>query len=152
MANSFLTAEWRKLLMINYSIDSRLLKKFLPHHTEIDFWEEKCFVSLVGFMFLNTRLRGIKIPFHSNFEEVNLRFYVRYRDERGWKRGVVFIKEIVPKRALTFVANTIYKENYETMLMNHSWEVTDKNLIVEYGWKKNKWNTIKAFAGKIPEK
>ena len=102
---SFLNAEWRKLAIANYVIDPRVLEKYVPPGTELDLWQDKCYVSLIGFMFLNTRLLGFKIPFHSNFEEVNLRFYVRRFENNAWKRGVVFIKEIVPKPALTFVAN-----------------------------------------------
>ena len=113
MTKTFLQAEWRKLAMVNYSIDKKILDKYLPPKTEIDLWNDICYVSLVGFMFKNTKVKGLKIPFHTNFEEVNLRFYVRYEDNGEWKRGVVFVKEIVPKPALTFVANTVYKENYE---------------------------------------
>jgi uncharacterized protein YqjF (DUF2071 family) len=144
---SFLRAEWRKLAIANYVVDENILKKHLPAGTELDLWEGNCYVSLVGFMFVNTRLLGIKIPFHTNFEEVNLRFYVKRLDEGEWKRGVVFIKEIVPKPALSFVANTIYKEHYETMPMDHSWEELDDRRIVEYKWKKQgKWNSIKVEA------
>lgn len=132
--------------MANYSVDPSLLKKYLPYKTELDLWNNTCYVSLVGFMFLNTRLLGFKIPFHTNFEEVNLRFYVRYLDDGEWKRGVVFIKEIVPKPALTFVANTIYKEKYETMPMRHSWTTTEDRLVVEYAWKKKSWNSLKVTA------
>lgn len=117
---SFLKAEWRKLALANYIIDQKLLVKYLPAGTELDLWNGNCYVSLVGFMFVNTKLLGIKIPFHTNFEEVNLRFYVKRFDQGEWKRGVVFIKEIVPKPALTFVANTVYNENYETLPMEHS--------------------------------
>lgn len=143
MTKTFLQAEWRKLAMANYSVDPKVLEAYLPHKTEIDLWNGICYVSLVGFMFLNTKVKGFKIPFHTNFEEVNLRFYVRYNDKGEWKRGVVFIKEIVPKPALTFVANAIYKENYETMPMNHSWTVTNDSLNVEYKWKKAQWNSFK---------
>ena len=146
MKKTFLTAEWRKLAMANYSIDADILKPYLPCHTEIDFCNDRCYVSLVGFMFLNTRLKGIRIPFHSNFEEVNLRFYVRYHENGVWKRGVVFIKEIVPKPALTFVANAIYNENYETMKMSHSWLREQELLTVEYKWKKGAWNSFKVHA------
>jgi uncharacterized protein YqjF (DUF2071 family) len=142
MARVFLTAEWRKLAMANYIVDPALLQRYLPYKTELDQWNNACYVSLVGFMFINTRLLGFRIPFHSTFEEVNLRFYVRYIDAAGWKRGVVFIKEIVPKRALTFVANSIYKENYETMPMMHRWETNDHNLTVEYRWKLKEWNSL----------
>lgn len=142
MARVFLTAEWRKLAMANYSVDPALLQRYLPYKTELDLWNDVCYVSLVGFMFINTRLLGFRIPFHSTFEEVNLRFYVRYKDVTGWKRGVVFIKEIVPKRALTFVANNIYKENYETMPMMHRWETDNHTLTIEYRWKLKEWNSL----------
>ncbi|MCB9261021.1 MAG: DUF2071 domain-containing protein [Flavobacteriales bacterium] len=112
---TFLKAEWRKLAIANYVVDANVLLDYIPAGTELDLWNGKCYVSLVGFMFQNTRLLGIKIPFHVHFEEVNLRFYVKRFDNGIWKRGVVFIKEIVPKRALTFVANTVYNENYEIL-------------------------------------
>lgn len=134
--------------MANYSIDKKLLKNYLPPKTEIDLWNDICYVSLVGFMFKNTKVKGLKIPFHTNFEEVNLRFYVRYKDNGEWKRGVVFVKEIVPKPALTFVANTVYKEKYETMPMSHSWTTSDDNLTVEYKWKKGRWNSFKITTDK----
>jgi uncharacterized protein YqjF (DUF2071 family) len=146
MSGAFLKAEWRKLAMANYSVDRKIVEKYLPYKTELDTWSDICYVSLVGFMFLNTRLKGVKIPFHTNFEEVNLRFYVRFKDHEGWKRGVVFIKEIVPRHALTFVANTIYKENYETMNMNHSWIKSGDSLTVEYQWRKKNWNSFKVKA------
>lgn len=89
---SFLKAEWRKLAIANYMIDKNLLTEFIPAGTELDLWNEKCYVSLVGFMFKNTRLLGVRIPFHIDFEEVNLRFYVKRFENGKWKRGVVFIK------------------------------------------------------------
>ena len=109
---SFLTAEWRKLAIANYVIDQRVLAPYIPVGTELDLWNGNCYVSLIGFLFKNTRLLGFSIPFHANFEEVNLRFYVKRKDGEGWKRGVVFIKEIVPKFALSVVANVVYNENY----------------------------------------
>ncbi|MTI30633.1 YqjF family protein [Xanthovirga aplysinae] len=150
---SFLKAEWRKLALVNYEIEPTLLKEYLPYGTELDLWNEKCYLSLVGFRFLNTRLLGIKVPFHVNFEEVNLRFYVKRRVQNEWRRGVVFIKEIVPKPALTFVANTIYKENYETMPMNHIWKENREDQTIQYSWKKNaKWHHFKLTASKEASK
>ena len=141
---SFLKAEWRKLAIANYVIDKEVLTKYIPNGTELDLWNGNCYVSLVGFMFQNTKLLGIKIPFHITFEEVNLRFYVKRFENGEWKRGVVFIKEIVPKRALTFVANTIYKEHYETMQMSHTWLTDKESSSIEYQWKKQgKWNKFK---------
>lgn len=144
---SFLKAEWRKLAIANYIIEKDLLVKYLPAGTQIDLWKGNCFVSLVGFKFVNTKLLGIKIPFHTDFEEVNLRFYVKRFDNGEWKRGVVFIKEIVPKHALTLVANTVYNENYETLAMEHTWSENSTKRIVQYKWKKKgKWNSFKIEA------
>lgn len=113
----FLTAEWRHLVMLNYEIDPRLLDEFVPRGTELDDWHGRHYVSMVGFRFLNTRLLGMPIPFHQNFEEVNLRFYVRHKSAEGWRRGVVFIKELVPRAAIAFVARTIYNEPYLSLPM-----------------------------------
>ncbi|MEJ5996001.1 DUF2071 domain-containing protein [Pedobacter sp. Du54] len=138
----FLTAEWRKLALANYSIDKEILLKYLPTFTELDDWNGKYYVSLVGFMFLNTKLLGIKVPFHDNFEEVNLRFYVKYNDNGVWKRGAVFIKEIVPMPAITLVANTIYKEKYQTCTMKHNWQLKEDQFEIAYSWKVKNWNTF----------
>jgi len=146
MKNNFLEAEWRKLVMINYVVDKEILIPYLPFKTELDFWNNECYISLVGFMFMNTRIKGFRVPFHVNFEEVNLRFYVRYKENEIWKRGVVFIKEIVPKVGITLVANMLYNEHYETMPMAHSWMHKDDKLIVEYQWEKARWNKIKVIA------
>jgi len=136
----FLSAEWRKLALANYEVNKEILQQYLPPFTELDDWQGKYYVSLVGFMFMDTKLRGFGIPFHINFEEVNLRFYVKYNDAGSWKRGVVFIKEIVPKPAITFVANTVYKENYQTLPMKHKWETGKDELLVAYLWKTKSWN------------
>jgi uncharacterized protein len=145
---SFLKAEWRKLAIANYEVNPNVLQDYVPFGTELDLWEGKCYVSLVGFRFINTKLLGLKIPFHVNFEEVNLRFYVRRFEAGEWRRGVVFIKEIVPKRAITFVANSVYKENYETMSMQHTWKSNDKQQLVEYRWlKSGKWNSFRIESG-----
>lgn len=143
MAKTFLKAEWRKLVMANYAIDPSILNPYIPYGTELDFFNGICYVSLVGFRFENTRVKGFRIPYHVNFEEVNLRFYVRYQDGGQWKRGVVFIREIVPRRALTFIANTIYKEKYATMPMGNTCSFDEGCVIVEYKWKKGKWHSIR---------
>ncbi len=142
--------------MANYVVDPAILLPHVPVGTELDFWispgesRKRCYVSLVGFLFINTRIRGFKIPFHVNFEEINLRFYVRYRDGDSWKRGVVFIKEIVSKRMVSFIANTIYNENYCTLPTEHSWIATASVLNVEYRWKKANWNVFRIAAEKTP--
>lgn len=148
---TFLTAEWRNLILANYEVEPEVLRPHLPAHTELDFWHDRCYVSLVGFMFCHTRVLGMKIPFHVNFEEVNLRFYVRNRAADGeWRRGVVFIKEIVPKPAITFVANTLYGEKYQTMPMRHRWR-HEQELHVNYDWKyRGDWNRLAVAANLTP--
>jgi hypothetical protein len=143
---TFLTAEWKKLIIANYEVNPEILEKYLPYKTEFDLWNNTCYLSLVGFMFLNTKVKGLKIPYHINFEEVNLRFYVKHKANNEWKRGVVFIKEIVPKSVLTFVANTVYKEHYETLPMEHTWKDNNNTIEIEYRWKNSEWNSIKVIA------
>jgi hypothetical protein len=146
MKKIFLTAEWRRLLMVNYAVPPSVVQPFLPIFTELDMWNGACYVSIVGFLFKNTRVKGLRIPFHVNFEEVNLRFYVkRFDSTYGWKRGVVFIKEIVPKPAIAWVANTLYRENYVAKSMNYQWQEHGDTLDVEYSWYNNKHqSSIKA--------
>lgn len=109
---AFLTAEWRNLVMMNFVVSEDTLKPYLPIGVELDAYEGKCYVSFVAFHFLNTKVKGIGFPFHKNFEEINLRFYVKYQEKGEWKRGVVFISELVPKRMITWIAKLIYQEQY----------------------------------------
>lgn len=151
MSKTFLSGEWRKLVMFNYSVDPTLLTDYIPKGTKIDLWNNTCYVSLVGFMFMNTKLKGIPIPFHKNFEEINLRFYITYEENGITKRGVVFIKEIVPKPALTFVANSIYNEKYETLKMKHNWKNENQQLEISYAAKRNDWQTFSITTNEIPK-
>jgi len=130
----FLTAEWRELAMLNYAVNPDLLRQFVPRGTELDDWNNILFISLVGFRFLNTKVRGISWPFHRSFEEVNLRFYVRRREGAELRRGVVFIREIVPRWAIAMVARRLYGERYLSLPMSH--EIRDSNgkLDVRYEW------------------
>jgi len=116
----FLEAEWRYLAMLNYEIHPTILEEHLPAGCEPDTWSGRTFVSVVGFRFIGTRVLEIPIPFHRNFQEVNLRFYVRRKVAGTWRRGVVFIKEIVPRRAIALVARRLYGENYVALPMRHA--------------------------------
>ena len=141
MSQQFLTARWRSLLMINYAVDPRVVEPLLPAGVEIDFFEDRTFVSLVGFLFLDTRLMGVPVPFHRHFEEVNLRFYVRRRVDGEVRRGVVFVKEIVPKAAIAWTARTFYNERYVAMPMRHAVGLGQ----VSYGWKRGaQWESLSA--------
>ena len=121
MSSPFLKARWEDLILANYVIDPQVLEKYVPPGTELDLFEGKCYVSLVAFMFRETKVLGLKFPGHINFEEVNLRFYVKTPGSEP-KRGVCFIKEIVPKSLITLVANSLYHENYITLKMKHQHE------------------------------
>ena len=145
----FLTAEWRHLVMLNFEIDPSILRDRVPAGTELDFWNDRTYVSIVGFRFLNTRIMGVSIPFHRHFSEVNLRFYVRRKAGDSWRRGVVFIKEIVAVPAVTAIARWVYNENYITLPMRHQiGEQTDSDHAersVSYSWKWNQnWTDLSA--------
>lgn len=149
MKSHFLHAEWNNLIMANYVVPRELLLPYVPYKTELDSYKDQAFVSLVGFMFLNTRIRGFSIPYHVNFEEVNLRLYVKHREKNEWKRGTVFIKEIVPKPAISFIANNLYGEKYSTMKMKHFHVEKEDMIETCYEWKfKNSWNKLSASCHK----
>ena len=119
-ASAFLTAEWRWLTMLNYQVDPAVLRPRVPRGTELDGWQGRTFASVVGFRFLDTRVLGIAIAGHRDFDEVNLRFYVRRQSDDGeWRRAVVFVKELVPRRAIALVARWWYNEPYSAVPMAH---------------------------------
>ncbi len=136
MAKPFLTAEWRYLAMLNFAADPAVLQPLLPAGTELDFHNDQTFLSVVGFMFLNTRVLRWPIPFHRNFEEVNLRFYVRRKVDGEWRRGVCFVRELVPRFAIAFVARAFYGEPYAAVPMRHAVSRADEQLSVSYSWRR----------------
>lgn len=141
----FLTAEWRWLAMLNYEIDPALLLPYVPRGTELDLYQGRALVSMVGFVFENTRLLGWRVPGHQNFEEVNLRFYIRRQHPAGERRAVAFIKEIVPRAAVTAVARWVYHENYATHAMRRriAPPIHDQAGQVEYSWRvAGRWNSL----------
>lgn len=144
----FLSAEWRDLVMLNYQVDSALLKRYVPPGTMLDSFHGKTYVSLVAFQFRRTKLFGsIPIPFHADFDEVNLRFYVRRKEVAGDRRGVVFIAEVVPKWAVAKVARAVYGENYVCCPMKHRVDTMGADKSAEYEWRLNgAWCKIHATA------
>jgi uncharacterized protein len=140
----FLTAEWLNLAMLNYHVDASMLLPHVPRGTELDFWNGRTFVSLVGFRFLKTKVFGVSFPFHRNFDEINLRFYVKRREGNEVRRGVVFIKEIVPRWAIAAAARAFYGEKYVSLPMSHEILADDQRRIaVEYAWKsQGRWNKM----------
>jgi uncharacterized protein YqjF (DUF2071 family) len=144
----FLRAAWHYLIMANYAVEPSVLEPLLPARTVLDFYQGKTYVSIVGFRFLNTRVLGIPFPFHRNFTEVNLRFYVRHQAEDGqWRRGTVFVSELVPKPMVAFLANTLYREQYGYAPMRYAIRHTAEDLQVHYRWKKHQqWHHLYARA------
>jgi uncharacterized protein YqjF (DUF2071 family) len=150
--NPFLTANWRYLAMLNFVVDPALLAPLVPPGTELDYGDGETFISVVGFLFLDTRLLGLPIPLHRDFEEVNLRFYVRKKSADTWRRGVVFLREIVPRRAIALVARAFYGEHYLALPMKHEIEHVDLKLSVEYSWRRGrKWESLKITARGEPQ-
>jgi uncharacterized protein len=135
----FLSADWRYLAMLNYAVDPALLRPLVPPGTELDSFDGRTYVSLVAFRFLQTRVLGLAIPFHRDFDEVNLRFYVRRRVAGIWRRGVTFVRELVPRPAIALVARLAFNENYLAVPMSH--EIRDANpggvrdVFAQYGWR-----------------
>ena len=143
MSSVFLRAEWRALVMLNYSVDRAVLDPLVPRGVELDLWEDSALVSMVGFLFLDCRVLGVPIPFHRDFEEVNLRFYVRRKVHGEWRRGVVFVREIVPRHAIAFVARAAYNEPYIALPMRH--EAPGNGGAFSYSWKLGgRWNSLAA--------
>jgi len=142
--STFLTAEWRKLIMAQYAVQPELLMPYLPRGLEFDLYQGQCYVSLVAFLFDRVLVKGLAIPFHTRFEEVNLRFYVRCHEPDGSiKRGVVFIREFVPRRAIAFVAKRFYEEPYLAIPTRHRIESSATKVSAEYGWKiGGRWHDI----------
>jgi uncharacterized protein YqjF (DUF2071 family) len=143
MTDIFLSARWENLIMANYAINPDILLPYLPKGGELDTFEGKTYVSLVGFMFKNTSLFGIPIPFLGTFEEINLRFYVKRREADTIKRGVVFINETVPYKPVAWLANQLYKEHYIAIPTRNSIQSTNTSKSIRYEWKvEQAWNHI----------
>ncbi len=142
-AKPFLTASWRYLALLNFAAEPALLQPLVPAGLALDFDRGKTFLSVVGFLFLDTRVLGLPIPFHRNFEEVNLRFYVRRKVGSEWRRGVCFVRELVPRYAIAFVARAFYGEPYSAVPMRHAISHRDRDLAVEYAWcRRSQWETL----------
>src|ERR1700716_4381771 len=138
--------------MLNFAVDPKLLEPHLPVGTELDFFNGETYVSVVGFLFYHTIVLGLPIPRHRNFEEVNLRFYVRKKSADTWRRGVVFIRELVPKIAIAVIARTFYGEPYLAVPMKHDIEHVDLRVKVAYSWRRgSKWESLEMSASGEPQ-
>lgn len=151
----FLTARWLDLALLNFEIAPAILRPCVPAGVELDLFEGRCLVSVVGFRFLDTRVLGLAIPFHRDFDEVNLRFYVRRRAPEGWRRAVVFVRELVPRRAVAWVARALYGEPYRALPMRHRVDLAaapgGAPGAVEYEWRyRGRWQGLRATTAGPP--
>lgn len=156
----FLTAEWRDLIMLSWKVDPGVLRPLLAPGTELDKWKGDAVASVVAFDFKETRVHGVAVPFHTRFPEVNLRFYVRRKMPDGtWRRGVSFVKEIVPHGLIATVARRLYGEPYEAMSMNRvavpEAPLTDPAAVATrslvYEWKRDgEWERVLALLTSPP--
>ena len=135
----FLTARWTDLLLLNFAVPADLIASVAPPGTEPDLHNDQAYISIVGFRFQNVRLLGLPIPGHTRFDEINLRYYVKRIVEGETRRGVVFIREIVPRRAVAIIANRLYYENYITRPMRSAITMAGTELntndTIEYAWR-----------------
>jgi uncharacterized protein YqjF (DUF2071 family) len=125
---AFLRARWTNLFLATYAVEPDFLRPRLPPGLELDLIEEHAFVSLVAFDFLDTRVLGVPWPGFRNFPELNLRFYVRH----GEQRGVVFVREFVPKRLVAWLARALYNEPYSGAPMVSTVRDEPGSLLVEH--------------------
>ena len=139
----FLKAKWENIIMANYEIEPKILIPFLPKGVDLDLYDGKAYIRLVGFMFKNTKLFNIPIPLLGTFEEINLRFYVTRKDGNQTKRGVVFINETIPYKLVAWMANKLYKEHYTVVPTKNDIRSDEKSQKIEFKWLLNKkWNSI----------
>jgi len=140
----FMTAEWRRLINLTYAVEPALLQPHLPRGLALDVIDGKAFVGLVPFSFEKICLRGYRIPFHTRFPEINLRFYVRHGD----RRGVVFLQECAPKAAVVWLARKKYNEPYRKMRMQETVRMGTGSFSVRQSiWCGGKKNFVEVEAG-----
>lgn len=141
----FLTAAWRDFAILNYEVRPSVLAPLVPPGCELDDWNGTHFVTLAGFRVLHTRVLGIALPFHDNFIEVDFRFYVRRRAGSAWRRGVVSIQEIAPRRLIAFAARQLFGENIVTLPMRQVLLSSpgDAARLFTYGWRRRgAWESL----------
>jgi uncharacterized protein YqjF (DUF2071 family) len=151
-APAFLTAAWRDLVMLNYEVNPRVLARRVPAGTTLDLWQGRALVSVVGFRFLGTRVLGVPVPWHRDFDEVNLRFYVRRELDGGAvRRGVVFLRELVARPAITWLARLTYNEPYQTLPMRSTASGIIGSRRLTYEWRLgDRWQRVAASATGTP--
>jgi uncharacterized protein YqjF (DUF2071 family) len=133
--------------MLNYVAPEELLAPLVPAGVDLDRWRGTLFVSAVGFLFRDTRVLGVPVPAHRTFPEVNLRFYVRRDVADETRRGVVFVRELVPRPAIALVARVLYNEPYRALPMRYAItaDAARGSTMREYAWRAStEWTRLSA--------
>jgi uncharacterized protein YqjF (DUF2071 family) len=162
---AFLKARWTELVLLNFRVPVEAIAELAPVGTEPDLHEGEAYISIVGFRFQSVRILGVAVPAHTRFDEINLRYYVKRTVGDEVRRGVVFVREIVPRGAVAMLANRLYNENYVTRPMRNRVTMAGSALqvgdTVEYGWRSGGgrlirrseriWNRVGARVATAPE-
>jgi uncharacterized protein YqjF (DUF2071 family) len=152
---TFLRAVWRNLVLLHYEIDPTLLRPLVPRGTELDLWQDRAVVSIVGFQFLRTRVFGLPIPFHQSFDEINLRFYVVRHVNGEARHGVVFVREVVAQPLIAGTAKMSYNEPYIVLPTRHFVDLDGATEGLDgrarYQWRQERWYTLEASTTGAPE-
>lgn len=108
MSQPLITAAWTNIAVVTWEVEPDLLAPYVPPTLSLNLRDSMAFVSLVGLQFSNLRVRGVRVPGHQHFDEINLRFYVR---KTGYQ-GVTFIREYAPRPLAALMARILYSEPY----------------------------------------
>jgi len=126
-----LTARWSNLVLLTYEVDPALVEPWLPGGVEADLVGGRALVSLIAFDFLDTRIRGRRIPGFVDFPEINFRTYVRGGD----RLGVVAIRELVPSPLAAAVGRLRFNEPFRAAPIESRTVSMGDELLVEHRWK-----------------
>ena len=132
-------AEWREIVVINFEIDPKLLRNFIPPKTELDFFNETSFVTLMARACKNVKPYGWPIVFAKSIDQILLRFYVKRKVGDTWRRGVCLIRDYLPKRKASFFLNWMFKHSFTQVPIKRTSSNFESGLptqlpTVEYQW------------------
>jgi uncharacterized protein len=142
--DALITCAWRDVLITTWAVDAALLEPYRPAGTTLDMWNGHGLLSIVGMRFLDLQVAGVAMPFHQDFEQINFRFYVR-RDTEEDRRGVVFLKQIVPSSSMALIATLLYNESFLTTATRYDITRAAQGWTL-YEWMvAGRWNRVSAI-------
>lgn len=139
----FLTTLWGYQWFQTWEVEPDLLLPYLPHKIGLYTERQKAIVSIVASFFENTKVKGIQVPFHVSFPQIDLRFYVEHKNSLG----IGFIKQIVPRYCISLWANRIFNEKYVTLPLEFQRLNHENGFLAFYKlWNKKQYNSIEIFS------